>query len=53
MSSRSYRIFFQALELSVHNIVEKPVDNHVDKLIKCATDTLLDRFAQGLSKIKY
>ncbi|MEN6489975.1 MAG: hypothetical protein ABFD66_14040 [Smithella sp.] len=38
----------QALESAFHNHVDNFVDNHVDKLCKCAIIAPLDRIAQGL-----
>jgi hypothetical protein len=46
--SRPFPIFtpwIQALEFVFHNVVERPVDNHVDKLNKPAMLRLLDLIA--------
>jgi hypothetical protein len=37
--------WIQALESVFHNAVERPVDNHVDKLVKRAIVALLDHIA--------
>lgn len=48
IGSRPFQViipWIQALEFVFHNVVEKPVDNHVDKFDKSAMVRLLDQIA--------
>jgi hypothetical protein len=44
-TSTVFTPWIQVLEFVFHNVVERPVDNHVDKLDKSAMARLLDLIA--------